>query len=181
MNGKLAELNEIIQDLMEFLEPFKPLANTHNVQFLADNLWMNESLIHRGIRIDLDNYLLNECASENKQQPNLVKFYTSLKERRKNESDLNTIENFFLKLHEFNKIWDSRVLTTSETLLSNENRKDLIEFNEKVNKKFEVMVKQNRFMNEKKSYEVDEMSKFVSKLCKKLDVYTVEIFFLFWA
>ena len=172
-SSKLDELIDVLESYTQFLEPYRFLLNTHNVQFLVDNLWQNETYIDKQLRTDLESHI-NEC-NETKTPVNLVKSFvnraqsTTDDDQNKNKSSL---DNLFVKLHEFNHLWTKKVITPPDILIQSD-QTELIEFNESVNKKFEVMVKQNRFMNPKKVYEVDEMSKFVSKLCKKLGIHTI--------
>ena len=168
--NQLIDLVKILDSFIEFLKPFRQLLNTHNVQFIVDNLWQNESYISAGLRTDLESYVA-KC-NEESIAVNLVKLYTLIST---SSSTYHHLGELFRKLHDFDKTWHEKVITSGEVLISSDGL-ELKEFHENVDKKFQIMVKQNRFMNAKKVYEVDEMSKFVSKLCKKLNVHTVRDF-----
>jgi hypothetical protein len=173
--SQLESLIKVLDVYTEFLKPQRLLLNTHNVQFIVDNLWENASYISDELRNDLDSFI---AETERRNEPvNLVKYYLSMR----NSSDVAsfkttntaTLDSLFRQLIEFDSLWHAQVLTPPQALTEQNNNNSMSEFNEAVNARFEVMVKQNRFMNAKKSYEVDEMSKFVAKLCKKLEINTV--------
>lgn len=171
MSEELVNLRAILQLYIDFLQPFRLLLNTHNVQFVVDGLWNNDAYITPTLRACLEHVIQD---SVNINQPvNLVKIYNDMiQKNRVNEDKSNELFNLFDKLIEFDRVWHDRVLTPPDALINSQDS-ELTEFNDTVNKKFQVMVKQNRFMNAKKAYEVDEMSKFVAKLCKKLDIHTI--------
>ncbi len=172
---QLQSLIGILDAFTDFLRPFRLLVNTHNVQFIVDKLWHNEAYINADLRNDLELFIA-DC--NQKEKPvNLVEYYMCLRDGVKNANANSFLDSLFDQLIKFNTVWHEQVLTAPEDLIRCDQESNLKEFTETVNRKFEVMVKQNRFMNAKKSYEVDEMSKFVAKLCKKLDVNTVRVLF----
>ena len=85
---------------------------------------------------------------------------------------LENIDELFVQLKNLNKIWEDEVLTSAENLFDS-NNKELARFEDNFLLKFSQIGKQSRFMNEKKTYEVDVMSKFVAKLCKSNNINTV--------
>jgi hypothetical protein len=171
--AQLESLTRTLDTFTEFLRPFRLLVNTHNVQFVVDNLWQNDSYINAALRTDLEAYIA-ECG-RNETPVNLVKYFMSMRDKQTSESKSYTpsLDALLGELIKFDTLWHQQVLTRPDVLIQNVQDTSLNEFNETVNRKFEVMVKQNRFMNAKKAYEVDEMSMFVARLCQKLDVHTV--------
>lgn len=165
----LEDLKSVLVDLIDFVEVHRSLLDTNNVQFLVDNHWTNENILDKSLSADLENFLSNS-----KSKPaNLIKYFTKLPD---NEcGPYPSLNSVFRSLKSLFKDWNDRVLTSEQVLLDSD-RDDLIEFNSSVNEKFSVIERQNRFMKVKKSYEVDHMSKFVGTLCKKLDIYTVRSF-----
>lgn len=162
----LTVLTEKIDLFIEFIDRFKELLKIQQFQFLIDNHWENNDIINPKIRADLDK-LVEECDKTN-QAPNLLKIYMF----GSKYPMLENIDELFVQLKNLNKIWEDEVLTSAENLFDS-NNKELARFEENFLLKFSQIGKQNRFMNEKKTYEVDVMSKFVAKLCKSNNINTV--------
>ena len=162
----LTVLTEKIDLFIEFIDYFKELLKIQQFQFLIDNHWENNDIINPKIRADLDK-LIEECDKTN-QAPNLLKVYMF----GSKYPMLENIDELFVKLKNLNKIWEDEVLTSAENLFDS-NNKELARFEDNFLLKFSQIGKQNRFMNEKKTYEVDVMSKFVAKLCKSNNINTV--------
>ena len=181
--ANLEELTLILEKYISFLNPFKSLLNTHNVQFLIENHWSNPKILSEILRKDLEVYLKRfESSSKSGDYhltPNLIKHYHLIESQRDNENTfLHSLDSLFLTLNSLNKIWDTQVVASiddvfNEDMKNNVSSIALNEFQAKFEQKFSILEKQNRFMNKKKSYEVDIMSKFVAKLCKMLDLATV--------
>lgn len=166
-NSKLNELKSILDGQIEFVELYRGLLDTNNVQFLVDNHWITDRILPNELKEDLDKFIA-ESRQPVGSPANLIKYFA-----QENFSDKFYFLNSLLKrLKDFQTEWNLKVLTPEEILLQTKNQ-ELIEFNQRVNEKFSIIEKQNRFMNLKKSYEVDHMSKFVGGLCKKNDIYTV--------
>jgi hypothetical protein len=166
--NNLSDLIEIIESYINFIDYYKNLLNTHNVQFIIENHWSNESIINLKILQDL-NLLIQDC-NANTQIPNLLKLYAI-----GNDNNLyKSIEELFNQLKYHDEIWNERVLTSIEKLPDLDNDR-IANFETNFLSKFSQLEKQNRFMNEKKTYEVDLMSKFVAKLCKSKNINTVSI------
>ena len=179
---RLNELNNLIEIFIKFLEPYKQLLNTHNVEFLTENNWHHDSYINKNIRDDLENFLANFDSLESSsidqtgtKRPNLLKYYAKLSNSQ-NIARAN-LDGLFVSVKQLHEVWNGQVLTDPARLF--ESSGDLAEFERRFEKKFDVLKKENRFMNQKKSYEVDLMSKFVAKLCKKLDINTVSRFYYY--
>jgi len=151
---------------IELIDEFKELLGIQKFQFLIDNHWENENILNSKLRHDLDE-LAKEC-DKNNQVPNLLKIYMLETENRM----LKNLSELFDKLKKLNKLWNEEILTPVDNLFDL-NNKQLENFEKKFLLKFSQIGKQNRFMNEKKTYEVDLMSKFVAKLCKSQDIKTV--------
>ncbi len=162
----LTVLTEKIDLFIEFIDYFKELLKIQQFQFLIDNHWENNDIINPKIRADLDK-LIEECDKTN-QAPNLLKVYMF----GSKYPMLENIDELFVQLKNLNKIWEDEVLTSAENLFDSNNT-ELARFEENFLLKFSQIGKQNRFMNEKKTYEVDVMSKFVAKLCKSNNINTV--------
>jgi hypothetical protein len=162
----LTKLTEKIDLFIEFIEYFKELLQIQQFQFLIDNHWENNDIINPKIRDDLDK-LIEECDKTN-EAPNLLKIYMF----GSKYPILENIHEIFVQLKNLNKIWQDEVLTSIENVFDT-NNKELAKFEENFLLKFSQIGKQNRFMNEKKTYEVDLMSKFVAKLCKSNNINTV--------
>ena len=167
---RLEQLIEIINELIRFLEPFKPFLNSHNVQFLVENHWQDEVLIRKETRENLDEFVSNEMMKTSNDSAetkvNLIKYW--LEFSRKNIAPMNCLEELFSKLNQLKTVWDEQVVCTNHLFET-----ESADYERQLEEKFNRMRKQNRFMNEKKSYEVDLMSKFVARLCNKLDIQTV--------
>ena len=171
--NKLEKLIKILKHLIDFLEPYKTLLNTHNVQYIVENHWNNESFITKELRSELDGFI-NEFEST-MGRINLIKAY---KDFLFSANPDGFKLSLFSQLKECNDLWNGQIIVDADQFLdrlitSSINSNDLIEFNKNLNEKFDIIERQNRFMNEKKSYEVDTMSKFVANLCKKLNINTV--------
>lgn len=164
---RLEQLIEIINELVRFVEPFKPFLNSHNVQFLVEEHWQDEVLIRKEIRESLDEFISNEMSNHSTEtKVNLIKYW--LEFVRKDIAPMNCLEELFSKLNQLKTVWNEQVVCSND-LFDTES----IGYERELEEKFNKMRKQNRFMNEKKSYEVDLMSKFVARLCNKLDIKTV--------
>ena len=117
--NKVSELISILKEFTNFLEPYKQLLDTHNIQFILKDHWSSQAIINEPLR---------------------------------------------------------KILTNIDILFSK--HQISIEKDFEFEKKFDIMKKQNRFMKEKKIYEVDTMSIFVQKLCNHLKIGTVSIHFI---
>jgi hypothetical protein len=174
MTEHLQKLIKILETYTNFLSSFKVLLNTHNLQFLVENHWSNEDILRSDLRDDLDRFLR---ASKNNHTPNLVKYFHFLDENNAKEEQLSleSLNFLFLEIKKLNNLWNEQVITQPERVfaLENQNKLELIEFENFFEKQFAIVEKQNRFMNKKKSYEVDIMSKFVAKLTKMVGLSTV--------
>ena len=174
MTEHLQKLIKILETYTSFLSPFKVLLNTHNLQFLVENHWSNEDILRSDLRGDLDSFL---GASKNSHTANLVKYFHFLDETNAKEEQLSleSLNSLFLEIKKLNNLWNEQVITQSERVfaLENQNQLELIEFENFFEKQFAIVENQNRFMNKKKSYEVDIMSKCVAKLTKMVGLSTV--------
>ena len=167
---RLEQLIEIINELMRFLEPFKPFLNSHNVQFLVEDHWQDEVLIKKELRENLDEFILNETKTSDdlaEIKVNLIKYW--LEFSLKDSLAKNCLEELFSTLNQLKTVWNEQVVCTNDLFEA-----ESADYERELEAKFNKMKKQNRFMNEKKSYEVDLMSKFVARLCNKLDIQTVK-------
>ena len=164
-NKTLQSLIDILETYINFLHTFKSLLNTHNVQFLVDNHWANETYLNKDLRADLDKFIQHEQSLK----PNLIRECYLTQEN----THLQTLASLIASLKSLDSVWQTQVITAPEKIFQNEFRPELSDFERRFEAKFKVLEKQNRFMNKKKSYEVDIMSKFVGKLCKMLDLKTV--------
>lgn len=173
----LAYLIDLLKRLVDFIEPYKPLLNTHNVEFITGNQWEDKSLLSEELRVDLDRLI---DASDG--VVNIVKRFKEFNIHESKASDYANLENLCRQIKLFMNEWDQNVITDPNTFLFDYIKNtqledspldDLQQYQADIERKFAVMQKQNRFMNEKKSYEVDLMSKFVALLCKKLHIDTV--------
>lgn len=174
MSEYLPKLISILENYTNFLGPFKTLLNTHNLQFIVENHWSNESILNLDLRKDLEHFLIH--ASSNNTPPNLVKYFHLLNDSNANDahSSLKFLNQLFLEIKSLNDVWSEKVLTKPECLFMPENQ-ELIEFEKNYERQFAIVERQNRFMNNKKAYEVDIMSKFVAKLCKMVGLQTVSL------
>lgn len=164
----LSQLIQNIDQFIEFIDSYRNLINTHNVQFLVEDHWSNTSIINTEIQTDLD--LLVQNCNLSSQIPNLLRIYIT-----KNESLVfPNIEKLFRQLKYLNKIWNEEILTPANSIFDSNNI-ELNNFEATFLKNMSQIERQNRFMNEKKTYEVDLMSKFVAKLCKNKNINTVYI------
>ena len=164
----LSQLIQNIDQFIEFIDSYRNLINTHNVQFLVEDHWFNSSIINTEIQTDLD-LLVQDCHLSS-QIPNLLRIYI-----KKNESLIfPNIEKLFCQLKYLNKIWNEEILTPANSIFDSNNIV-LNNFEATFLKNMSHIERQNRFMNEKKTYEVDLMSKFVAKLCKNKNINTVYI------
>ena len=80
-NNNVSELISILKEFTNFLEPYKQLLDTHNIQFILKDHWSSQAIINEPLRKDLENFI-----SKNKDL-NLIKYF-------KNDSPSN--ENNFL-------------------------------------------------------------------------------------
>lgn len=168
----LETLVKTLKHFIEFIEPFKSLLNTHNVNFIVDNHWQNENILPSSLRTELDRFI-DKCI-QSKQPINLVKHYKSYL----SEPESNEQFSFYQNLKECLDMWEKNVIIDADRFLGDElfnSCSELIDYNSKLEERFRIIGRENRFMNEKKSYEVDTMSKFVANLCKKLDIKTVNL------
>lgn len=76
VNNRIQILEEILEKFCTLLDPFKPLLNSHNVQFLTDNHW-NDGIKDEAIRNDLLYFLKNDL--------NLVEYLFKQRETSSNE------------------------------------------------------------------------------------------------
>lgn len=160
---KLENLKIILNELTDFVEEYRGLLDTNHVQFLVDKHWHTDAVLNTNLRDDLENFL------NSKENPaNLIKYFF-FSERDSLYPSLNSL---FERVEYLFKRWDKEVCTDQNDLLST-HKSDLINFNKMVNEKFAIIQKQNRFMNLKKQYEVDHMSKFVGTLCRKQEIFTI--------
>ena len=171
MSDYLLKLIPILDNFTSFINTFKVLLNTHNLQFLVENHWSNEEILSTDLRDDLDKFLSKKVSSNT--TPNLLKYFHMLNEANV-ELELKSLNQLFLKIKHFNKLWDEEVIMKTENIFLEENQ-ELNEFEINYEKQFSIIEKQNRFMNNKKAYEVDIMSKFVAKLSKMLGLQTVSL------
>ncbi|RNA37081.1 methyltransferase 25 [Brachionus plicatilis] len=161
----LKNLQIILNELIDFIEEYRGLLDTNHVQFLVDNHWYTDTILNKNLRNDLENFLQN---TDKSTPANLIKyFYHS--ERNNLYPSLNCL---FDRVENFFKRWNKDVCTEQGDLLKT-NQSELLDFNQMVNEKFAKVQKQNRFMNLKKQYEVDHMSKFVGTLCRKHEIFTI--------
>jgi hypothetical protein len=166
---RLEQLIEIINELMRFVEPFKPFLNSHNVQFLVEDHWQDEVLISKELREDLGEFISSEMKRSNdstETKVNLIKYWVEFV--RQDCASKNNLEELFSKLEHFKTVWNEQVVCTNDLFYA-----ESVDYERELEEKFNKMKRQNRFMNEKKSYEVDLMSKFVARLCNKLSIKTV--------
>ena len=171
MSDYLHKLILILDNFTSFINTFKVLLNTHNLQFLVENHWSNEEILSSDLRDDLDKFLAKKVLSNT--TPNLLKYFHLLNEANVDQ-ELKFLNQLFLKIKHLNKLWDEEVITKPENIFLEENQ-ELTEFEKNYEKQFAIIEKQNRFMNNKKAYEVDIMSKFVAKLSKMLGLQTVSV------
>jgi hypothetical protein len=173
-NTELSELIKILKHFVDLLEPFKTLLNTHNVQFLLESHWQNDLILTEKLRLELE-CLINESSAN---CINLVKSYKEFLLSANGSSNGSFKIPLYSQLKECNDLWNEKIVVDGDQFLnklisSSKDSVDLMEFNRSLKDKFAIIGKQNRFMNEKKSYEVDTMSKFVANLCKKFNIDTV--------
>jgi hypothetical protein len=173
MSGYLHKLITILDNFTSFINSFKVLLNTHNLQFLVENHWSNEKILSSDLSDDLDKFLAKNVLTNT--TPNLLKYFHLLNEANV-DLELESLNQLFLRIKHLNKLWDEEVITKPETFFCEENQ-ELNEFEKNYEKQFSIIEKQNRFMNNKKAYEVDIMSKFVAKLSKMLGLQTVSLKF----
>ena len=162
--NRLNELIDLLETFKSFIERFRTLLNSHNVQFLVDNFWTDERLVENGIVQDLNRFLDQSVPN---QTVNLIKYYHDFSQDLSDHSNPTELEKLFLEIINLKKLWNEKVLTPTSHFLNVQN----ICFDEA----FDKIQKQNRFMNQKKVHEVDIMSKFVAKLCQDNDIETVLI------
>jgi hypothetical protein len=177
---RLDDLIDYLERLLDFLEPFKQLLNTHNVQFLVDDFWSNEKLFEKQLRLDLEDFIVaNERVSNlNEEQRefnvNLIKFYHQFSlanDGSSNGTPSTCLEQLFMKIIKLKNEWNQTILTSLNSLTRSE-----LNASREFEKRFDLMQKQNRFMNEKKVHEVDIMSKFVATMCKNQEIETVNLY-----
>ena len=152
-------LVNLLNELICFIEPYKLLLDTHNIQFITDLHWSNTNILNENLKLELEDFLVTE--------KNLIKYFNEI-----NSSETRpNLMKLFGQVKQFKAVWHDRVLTNINDLFKEHNvtNETSLEFEHK----FELMKKQNRFMNQKKTYEVDTMSIFVAKLCRHLQIETV--------
>lgn len=154
-------LVNLLDELVDFIEPYKTLLDTHNIQFITDQHWSNDAIINADLRFELEDFLTENI--------NLVKYFNQL-DSSKNEKRPNLVK-LFNEVKRLKSQWNDCVLTDINKLFEEHNVAE--NTNSEFEKKFESMKKQNRFMNQKKVYEVDTMSIFVAKLCRHLQIRNV--------
>ncbi|CAF0768311.1 unnamed protein product [Brachionus calyciflorus] len=164
----LENFKNVLDELIDFVEENRSLLDTNHVQFLVDNHWFTDSILNPSLRNDLE-YFIKEKSGLEKGPVNLIRYFSELFDF---DPKLENLNSLFFKLRKLFEIWDDEICTDQSELLKTD-KSELIEFNKMVNDKFSVIQKQNRFMNLKKSYEVDHMSKFVGTLCRKHEIYTI--------
>lgn len=163
--NSLENFKIILNELIDFIEEFRGLLDTNHVQFLVDKHWYTDTVLNLNLRDDLENFIINYDKSAS---VNLIKyFYYS--ERNSLYPSLNSL---FDRVQYLFKRWDTEICTQQEDLLKTD-QTELINFKQMVDEQFSKIQKQNRFMNQKKQYEVDHMSKFVGILCRKQEIYTI--------
>ena len=164
--SRLNQLVDILDKYIEFLAPYRQLLNAHNVNFLLDEHWFDPSIIAPDLRNELDEMVVLRSSDDG--CPNLVKRYAQFAESTDNNSCLDRL---FSVLNSHKDVWSTHVLTPVESLFTTDDSPD--DQASATNKKRVILEGQNRFMNEKKTYEVDLMSEFVAYLCTKLNIKTV--------
>ena len=160
-NSHLNLLINILDDFIQFLEPYKFLLDTHNIQFIIDNHWSNEAIINEKLRKELETLIHIE-----KNEINLLKLFSNTDTQQS-----SVLNNLFNEIKTCRSTWTEKILTDLNFLFERHHVSEKMK--EEFEKKFDTMKKQNRFMNQKKVYEVDTMSLFVAKLCNHLKIGTV--------
>lgn len=175
-NSDLDKLKNILKKFIDFIEPFRPLLNAQNVRFVSENHWADDKILPSMLRKELED-IIDKCQLSN-QPVNLVKHYKNFTENccENNKAQLS----FYSKLKECVQLWNEHVVMDAEQFLDRlfanaPNSDELREYDKRLVEKFAILERQNRFMNEKKSYEVDTMSKFVANLCNKFGIRTVSL------
>lgn len=166
----LNRLTDVIKRLIDFIEPFRCLLDTLNIDFINGHHWSNQKILPDNLRQELDEFV-DECERSN-QPVNLIKHYANF---INSEESSSKRLSFYPSLKEYIEMWNKHVVIDADRFLSYlfDESSELIEYNRQLGEKFAVLERQNRFMNEKKCYEVDTMSKFVANLCEKFNINTV--------
>lgn len=161
---RLNDLIRLLDNYIDFIEPFKKLLDAHNIGFITDKQWLNEAIINQDLRLELETLIPNDL----KNEINLVKIFNDSTQQID-----SLLYSLFSKIKTLKSLWEDKVLINIDDFFKQHQVSD--HSNEEFDTKFESMKKQNRFMNQKKVYEVDTMSIFVAKLCKHLQIGTVII------
>ena len=170
---RLDDLTRILEEFIHFIKPFERLLDTHNVQFINDEHWTSDTIINPELRKDLSEFIdTYKEASSPMPIINLVKYYSQFESLGKT-GPLNSLDRLISQLYEFHKTWNQRVLTDLKDLECLDQLAFSAEHDPEFKLKFNELGRQNRFMNQKKIYEVDTMSVIVAKLCKKQGINTV--------
>ena len=168
LNNKPNRHEQLIKQLdkfTEFLEPYKLLLRTHNVQFLVDNFWDNEKIFTKDLKDSISDFIDKATAESSDNTINLIKQFRDF---TKQECEINNgFKNIFTEVSNMSQAWNEQVLTPLDSLLKSKTSR--------FEAAFEKIKKQNRFMNKKKVHEVDIMSKFVAELCEEQGIETVII------
>ncbi|CAF0895585.1 unnamed protein product [Brachionus calyciflorus] len=162
--NKLNFYQNLLKEIYSLVEENRSLLNTNNVQFLVEDHW--NSKFNTELKNDLEIFLKEKL--ENNSSVNLLKYFI----QNQPDPKLPYLNSLFDRLKNLFNTWDYKVCTNQDELIKMD-RPDLIEFNQIVKQRFTIVQKQNRFMNTKKLYEVDHMSKFVASLCKKQDIFNI--------
>ena len=175
MTHRLEDLIGILEEYIQFIQPYEVLLNTHNVQFINDQHWTSDAIIHPELRKDLDQFIeANKEASSPVPIINLVKYYSKFSETTaKKEPSNSPLDRLIAQLYAFHETWNRQVLTDLKDVDCLDQTAFSAEHDPEFKFKFKEMGRQNRFMNQKKIYEVDTMSIVVGKLCKRQGISTV--------
>ncbi len=157
-------LTKSLDTFTKFLEPYKYLLASHNVQFLVDNFWSKEYILPCSLRKDLDTLVASYTLPDT--PVNLVKYYSEVTSH--NLTGNSDLERLFLQINSLINQWNDDILTPIESLLN-------ADLTKKYESAFSKIKKQNRFMNQKKVHEVDVMSKFVAELCESKGIQNVSL------
>lgn len=166
----IEKLIDVLKQLIDFIAPFRIFLDTLNVEYVNGNHWDNEEILPAHLWREL-NKLIDGFEVENRPV-NLIKHYSNFM------NNPNAPQfSFYPRLKECIDLWNKYVVIDADCFLSHlfNDSEELLEYNRQIDAKFAILERQNRFMNEKKCYEVDTMSKFVANLCKKFDTNTVII------
>lgn len=158
-NLRKEELESLLLKFTKFLEPYKHLLNSHNVQYLIDDHW-NQVFTDNELKDDL-NVLIDHKLT-------LLEYFDSFSETRK-PFTLKVLDKFLQDLKDLHENWIKLVITRKENIITEELDAQLNEV-EELRRKNEKLKYSDRFMTAKKSHEVDELSHLIAKLCKSLSI-----------